>query len=137
LGFSASATATASSKSRITASATPAVTFSVLRSLSPGANSQDRALMLALSPGFVMAPSILAGVSLLPLRANCPMCTILPVPNPKVQRIGSHRPDRLARRKSEPICTSKKVLRLDSTPVAPSCSGAAVAELKMVRMNEI
>ena len=42
LGFSPSATA--SSRSRRTISAVPAVAFSILRSLSPGANSHERAL---------------------------------------------------------------------------------------------
>src|SRR6266702_6375868 len=49
-GFSASATA--SSRSKMTMSAAPPVAFSIFRSLSPGANSHDRALRL--SPGMVI-----------------------------------------------------------------------------------
>src|SRR5271168_4103975 len=45
LGFSPSATA--SSRSRRTISAGPAVAFSILRSLSPGANNHERALLPA------------------------------------------------------------------------------------------
>src|ERR1700737_3661709 len=61
LGFSASATA--SSRSRRMMSAAPAVAFSILRSLSPGANSHERALRLSPAIVIVFPPPDLAPAS--------------------------------------------------------------------------